>query len=1316
MKITKNNTATLIKSSHLGKEMLRLYRKPALPISEIRRILKEWDGQKIDAEDVATEWCYYVQTDEPLREKDRITLEWLLAETFEPDNFNKRSFLSGYETVMEAGPRLNFETAWSSTAVSICASCGIENITRIEKSLRLGIQTELTAQQRSDFLVLFYDRMTQMEYSEPLESFVSGIKPEPVRIIPLLEEGTDALRTASEELGLSFDEQDIEMISDLFINILKRNPTDVELYQIGQANSEHSRHLFFTGNLNIDGQIAPKTLMEIIKNSWRRNPGNSLLAFNGSVIRGQRTNVFAPRDLTRGDRFSILKAIRNIVGTAETHNYPTGVNPYHGAETGPGGRIRDIQVGAGRGGLFGIGGAGYCTGNLHLPEYKLPWEKDGWTHPSSLASPSDILIKGSDGASDCQNCFGEPLVYGFTRTCGLLSSDEYRAFFKPILYTVGCGQTGNEQAQESEFQKGIILLEVGGPAYRIGLGGASGSSKIQGSNADLDFDAVQRGNPEMEQRMNRLIRACVELGENNPIVSIQDLGAGGNCNALPELVYPAGARVNLRAIPLGDKSLSVLEYWCNEAQERNAFLIHPKHLELIEKICQREKIPCAQIGEITGDGRFVLYDEENNSCPVDLPLDKVLGKIPPKTFKLQKIKREMKPLELPDDLTMFEALNRVLRLPSVCSKRFLTTKADRSVTGLVAQQQCVGPNHLPLSDYAVMLQGYGSKTGVALSLGEQPIKGLISPEAAARLSVSEAILNMAGAKITKFEDIKLLANWMLAAKLPGEGVWLYDAVCALDDMLSNLGIAVIGGKDSLSMAVETTDPEGDTVTVKAPPQLVISAFAPMTDIAKKVTPELKAPGNTLFFIDMSNGKDRLSGSALAQVYQQVGDECPDVDDVALLKRAFETVQKLISKELILSIHDRSDGGLITTLLEMSFAGNVGLNISTKSENKALEFFFNEEPGLVIESDEPQKVRELFEKLEVPIQKIGTVGEYGGRVTVRHNSVQILDKQMTTLRLIWEETSTALDMLQANPECVKEETLVNSTLVSNPPYKLTFKPKETPREILQSDDKPKIAILREEGSNGDREMAYAFRLAGFEVWDITMTDLIFGKANLDDFRGIAFVGGFTFGDVMDAGKGWAGVIRFNPEIKKQFDRFYERQDTFSLGVCNGCQLMALLGWIPWKELPDEKQPRFIGNESQRFESRFSTVRIMESPSIMLREMEGSTLGVWVAHGQGKLYVPDREIMEKIIEAKLAPVRFVNNIGSITKSYPFNPNGSPEGITALCSPDGRHLAMMPHPERTTEMYQWPWTPNKWKDLSASPWLKMFRNAYHWCVENK
>ncbi len=1271
---------------------------------------------------IETESCFNVETTAPLSDAEVGTLRWLLAETFEPDRFAPGSFLTA-DRVLEVGPRMNFTTAWSSNAVSVCRACGLTKVTRIERSRRYRLIADPDAVNlpAERFLPEVHDRMTECPYPAPLSTFETGVAPEPSRIVPLIEEGIPALERINATLGLGLDAWDIEYYHDLFVNDLKRNPTDVECFDLSQSNSEHSRHWFFRGKLIVDGRKIPETLMRIVKAPLAANPANSVIAFrdNSSAIRGYRIRTLIPERPGRPSRFQETDVKYHLIFTAETHNFPSGVAPFPGAETGTGGRIRDVQA-TGRGGLVVAGTAAYCVGNLRIPGYRLPWEDPAFEYPDNLASPPRIEIEASNGASDYGNKFGEPIIQGFTRAFGLrLPDGERREWIKPIMFTGGVGQMDARHVEKGTPENGMLVTKIGGPAYRIGLGGGAASSMIQGENvAEMDFNAVQRGDAEMEQKVNRVIRACVEMGDDNPIVSIHDQGAGGNCNVVKEIIYPAGARIEIRKIQSGDATLSVLELWGAEYQEQNALLIGPERAALFEAMCRREKVPCAFIGKITGDGRIVLHDETDGSTPVDLDLEKVLGDMPQKKFRLDRVRPNLEPLTLPRNLTVRAALDRVLRLVSVGSKRFLTNKVDRTVTGLIARQQCAGPLQLTVSDVAVIAQSHFGLTGGAISIGEQPVKTLIDPAAMARLTVGETLTNLVWAKISKLEDVKCSGNWMWAAKLPGEGAKLYDAAVALRDIMVTLGIAIDGGKDSLSMAAKVGS--GETAeTVKSPGSLVISAYAPCPDITKVVTPDIRMPGKSrLLFIDLAEGRSRLGGSALAQVYNQVGDESPDVDDPKLLKRAFDAVQGLIAKGLILSGHDRSDGGLITTLLEMAFSGNCGLAIDASASALTvgaapLPFLFSEELGLVLEylPKDEKAIRSRLAKARVPCRILGETTT-AKRIKVKCDGRVVLDEDMRILRSAWEETSHRLERLQANPKCAAREKR-NIHDRKGPSYKLTFTPQAASPAVLRKSQKPAVAVIREEGTNSDREMASAFHHAGFAVWDVTMTDFLDGAVDLDDFRGVAFPGGFSYADVLDSAKGWAGVIRFNKDVFERFQRFYERSDTFSLGVCNGCQLMALLGWIPWQGTPDKDQPRFIHNVSGRFESRFSTVRIYQSPSIMLRGMAGSTLGIWVNHGEGRAYFPKKAILNKVESLSLAPVRYVDDRREPTMQYPFNPNGSTNAIAALCSPDGRHLAIMPHPERTFLKWQWGFMPEEWKkNLKASPWLKMFLNAREWC----
>ena len=1309
--------------------LLHLFRTPGLSLSQTRQLLTRSKGVLASPlSGIRSEACFNVQTTEALESKELEVLTWLLSETFHPEGFGFESFLSGTEEVFEVGPRMNFTTAWSTNAVGICHACGLGKIRRIERSRRFELERDrpLDEEEVRAFLSLVHDRMTETRYLEPLSSFESGMSPEPVFSIPLLEEGRVALERVNRELGLAFDEWDLNYYTDLFVNKIGRNPTSVEAFDIAQSNSEHSRHWFFKGRLVVGGQEMPDHLISVVQRPLQAHPSNSVIAFNdnSSSITGHSIRTLFPRDVGRPSPLLEREVENDILFTAETHNFPSGVAPFPGAETGTGGRIRDTHA-TGQGSLVVAGTAAYCVGNLQIPDYPLPWEDPEFLYPTNLASPLEIEIEASNGASDYGNKFGEPVIQGYTRSFGLrLPNGERREWIKPIMFSGGIGQMDARHREKGKPEVGMLVVKLGGPAYRIGMGGGAASSMVQGENVEeLDFNAVQRGDAEMEQKVNRVIRACVESGDDNPIISIHDQGAGGNCNVLKEIVEPAGARIDVRSIPVGDDTLSVMEIWGAEYQENDALLIKPESRTLFQALCDREKVTAAFVGEITGDGRIVLYDEQDGSTPVNMELDHVLGDMPQKTFELERIQPETEPLILPEGLSVLEALHRVLRLLSVGSKRFLTNKVDRCVTGLVARQQCAGPLQLTVADVAVIAQSHFGIEGAATAIGEQPIKGLLDPLSMARMTVGEALTNLVWARITALDHVKCSGNWMWAAKLPGEGAALHDAAVAMAQVMEELGIAVDGGKDSLSMAALAPTADGGEETVKAPGSLVVSAYSTSPDITKTLTPDLKLPGRgQLFYVDLGGGRNRMGGSALAHVFGQIGDRSPDLDDPTLLRGAFETVQRLMDERILTAGHDRSDGGLITTLLEMAFAGNCGIDVSLEGLGHGskplhpagpLSVLFSEELGLVFEApaEEGDRIREAFWAVGVPCAVIGnTLDEPTIRVRVGGHTV--LDESMPDLRHIWEETSYQLDRLQADPDHVEEERkgLLKRT---GPSFQVPFAVAHTDPRILSREQRPRVAVVREEGSNSDREMSSAFHLAGFEVWDISMSDLLSGRFSLDTFRGLGFPGGFAYADVLDSAKGWAGVIRFNPNILQQFQNFHDREDTFSIGICNGCQLSALLGWVPWSGIETRAQPRFIQNSSGRFESRFTTVRILESPAIMLREMAGATLGIWVAHGEGRAYFPDAEIRDRVLAQGLAPVRFVDDGGDPTTEYPLNPNGSPEGIAALTSPDGRHLAIMPHPERSFLSWQWGWIPEEWKNkTTASPWLKIFQNAREWC----
>ena len=1245
------------------------------------------------------EACFYVETVSEMTAEELKMFQWIVAETFEPFMTCKVSHDDPIH-VVEIGPRLNVETPFSTNAVAICHAIGLDKVTRIEQS-RL-YQRDGTAEEK--ILAEHMDKMTQTVYPfDGLASFDLDLRPAKVQFIPVLEQGEDAIRQANKRLGLGMDEWDVGYYTELFRRY-GRNPTDVELFQIGNANSEHSRHWYFRGKQVIDGVEMPECLLDMIRAPLRAisDQNVSVLAFNDNVgaLHGFSVPVFVPEKPGSPSVFKIVWRTLHPTATAETHNHPTLIAPYPGASTGAGGRIRDNCAG-GQGSLTGLGIAGYCVGNLFISGYKIAGEIVGGEVSDKHATPLRILIEGSNGISDYGNQYGEPLGCGFARTFCQKVSGSRREFRKPVLYSGGVGHIDGSHTKKHTPEKGMLVVAIGGPAYAIGEGGGAASSMVQGQNdAGLDFKSVQRGNGEMGNKAVRVIRACVEMGDENPIESIHDQGAGGPSNVLTELMEIVGGKVNIRQIVLGDKTMSVLSIWSAEYQERYGLLIRLDKAELFQDICARERVNCEMLGEITGDGYVTVIDSANSTTPVCLNLSDILGKLPQKTFKSDHLPRSFNSPELPSDLTIAKAIEIVFQQLSVCSKGFLVHKVDRSVGGLVAQQQCCGASQVPIADVAVGADSYFGLTGVASAIGEQPLKMLIDPKAGARMAVGEILTNLMSAGGIDLSKIRCRANWMWPAKMPGEGALMYDAAIAMRDAMILLGIAPDGGKDSLSMAA-TVGGE----LVKAPGELVILGYASMSDITKVLTPDIKAPGEScLGLIDLGLEKNRLGGSALFQALNQVGDETPDCDP-QLLKATWKAIQILHECGAILSLHDRSDGGLATTVIEMCLAGNCGFNWQNALAPN-IPFLFSEELGLVVEyRPEDEKIirRVLVAEGAPNLWRLGRTNRFP----------LVLGIKLPILRQWWERTSYELEKLQTR-NGVADDEFATYQVVHEPVYHLGFTPSAT--VVNDGDFSPKVAVIREEGTNGDREMAAAFYTAGLDPFDITMSDLLAGRITLDEFQGIVAPGGFSFMDVFDSAKGWAATIKFNPKLLEMFERFYNREDTFTFGVCNGCQRDALLGWVPFKGMDENIQPRFIRNRSERFESRWVQVKIQPSPAVLLAGMEGSTLGVHVAHSEGRLHFPDPQILNAVKERNLAPLVYVDSENEPTEKYPFNPNGSVSGIAALCSPDGRHLAMMPHPERAFLPWQCHYWPSEWSHIKVSPWLRLFQNAREWCLQKK
>ena len=1240
--------------------------------------------------------------------------------------------------LIEIGPRLNQRTAFCTNALSICHVIGLIAVTGIEVSWRylIKLSTPWTSDEEIGVVNGLHDPMTQCRYNEPLKSLQQKTDRLSWYRIAVSSQNNN-LKMASEKLGLAFDDWDLQFYTKLFKSALKRNPTSVECFDLAQSNSEHSRHWFFKGKMFLDGQEQPKSLFKMVTDTLKHSNRNNKIAFhdNGSAIEGFKVEELVPVISGEASKFNIVFQNKHLTLTAETHNFPTGVAPFPGAATGTGGRQRD-QHAIGRGSGIVAGICGYCVGNLNFPSSVLPWENETWQYPTNLAKPLKVIIDASNGASDYGNKFGEPVITGFFRSFGMkLYGGERIEWLKPIMFSGGVGTINDDHLSKIKLKTettGLLVAKIGGPAYRIGVGGGCASSLMQGENdASLDFNAVQRGDAEMQQKLHRVVRACYEH-ISNPILSIHDQGAGGNGNVLKEIVEPSGAIIYCKAFTLGDKSLSTQELWTAEYQESDAILLKKSRLKTVKRICKRERCSIDIVGELSGNGRVVLSeqnitfedgiplvkssaDNESLSNPVDLELDLVLRKMPQKQFHLDAIPKKLFKFNT-SSFCFRKALNLVLKLPSVACKRFLTNKVDRSVGGLIAQQQCIGPLHTPLADVAVTALSHFATVGTATAVGEQPIKMLVDEAAGARLAVGEALTNLVFAPVSSIRDVKCSANWMWPAKLSGEGSRLLNACHAMCEVMKQLGIAVDGGKDSLSMAART-----ENEIVKSPGSLVISVYAPCVDIRLTLTPDLKCPSGVswLLYVPMSKCKRSVGGSALAQCHNQIGCEIPDLDDPEYFVRAWNVTQSLIKSKSVISGHDVSDGGFITCVLEMAFAGNCGLNLNIECPQcPVIEYMFSENLGIVLETNNLEKVAEEFNLMNVDAKCIGKSIK-NPVVNLSYNGKTLFDGEpIKRLRDVWESSSFMLEKLQCEAACVEAERKWLFECEKVPPYCVTF---ET-LPMAPRDRSIKVAVLREEGSNGDREMAAALYTAGFEPWDVTMQDLIDDEITLDRFRGLVFVGGFSYADVFGSAKGWASCCLCNDRVRLQLEAFKTRTDVFSLGVCNGCQLMALLGWVGDEKMPsaedwcDGVPSLYLGlNSSERFESRFVTVKIESSKSIMFKGMEGSVLGVWVAHGEGKFCFNDQNLLSNMIKSNLSPLRYVDHAGNVTVNYPLNPNGSMHGIAGLCSVDGRHLAIMPHPERCFQMWQWPYKPPNWDNDHSSPWLRMFQNAHIWCIEN-
>ncbi|PJX15001.1 phosphoribosylformylglycinamidine synthase [Halomonas sp. 141] len=1228
-------------------------------------------------------------------------------------------------------PRLGTQSPWSSKATDIAHNCGLSQIHRIERGVdyRVALRGTATAEQWDAIGALLHDRMTENVLADTAAAsqLFAHHSPAPLGSVDILEGGRAALEVANRELGLALADDEIDYLVAAFVE-LGRNPSDVELMMFAQANSEHCRHKIFNADWIIDGEAQSHSLFKMIKNTFATSPDNVLSAYsdNAAVIKGSHGGRFFPTPLTgaEGERahYDAHQEPIHILMKVETHNHPTAIAPFPGAATGSGGEIRD-EGATGIGGKPKAGLAGFTVSNLRIPEFVQPWEAFDYGKPERMQSALNIMLEGPIGGAAFNNEFGRPNLTGYFRTYeqDALSANgiERRGYHKPIMIAGGYGNIRAQHVQKGEIPVGGKLIVMGGPAMLIGLGGGAASSMASGeSSADLDFTSVQRENPEIERRAQEVIDRCWAMGEKNPIRFIHDVGAGGLSNALPELVKDGnrGGLFDLRAVPNAEPGMSPLEIWCNEAQERYVLAVAPEDLDTFEALCKRERCPYAVVGEAQAEHHLEVRDGHFETKPVDLPMSVLFGKPPKMTRSFERQTPELSGVML-DNLDLREAMDRVLRLPTVASKSFLITIGDRSITGQVARDQMVGPWQVPVADVAVTTASFDTHAGEAMAMGERPPVALIDPAASARLAVAEAITNLAAAPIAKLSDIKLSANWMSAADHPGENQALYDAVHAVGmELCPALGIAVPVGKDSMSM--RTAWQEGDDAeekSITSPLSLVVTGFAPVTDALATLTPQinLEQDESDLILIDLGNGQNRLGGSALAQVYGQVGDECPDVDDPEDLKAFFEVIQGLNRDGKLLAYHDRSDGGLLVTLLEMAFAGHAGLEIKLDwlidEPVEAFNALFAEELGAVIQVNRQHTEEVLTQFAMAGIETCGVIARprYDDQVRVTLFEEPLLETTRQLTQRTWAETSYRLQALRDNPECAKNE-FDNLLDVRDPGLSAapTFDVNDDISAPYVNTAKPAVAVLREQGVNGQVEMAWAFHKAGFDAVDVHMSDILEGRVSLDTFQGLVACGGFSYGDVLGAGGGWAKSVLFNGRAREQFAAFFTRDDSFSLGVCNGCQMLSQLKTL----IPGaENWPSFVRNESEQFEARVAMVRVEKSPSILLAGMEGSTLPIAVAHGEGRAEFRDTAHLRSMQSSSQIALRYIDNYGQVTTRYPANPNGSPSGITGLTTPDGRVTIMMPHPERVTRAVTNSWRPAEWTEDGA--WLRLFRNARVW-----
>ena len=1279
----------------------------ALSLFRIQKLAQKAAALGLPQAEIASEYWYFVSSPAPLDAAQTEKLQALLSAV-------RVDTPAAEQSLFLITPRIGTISPWSSKATDIAHNCGLADVERIERGLAVYVSGSLHDKERAQWAALLHDRMTEsvLPDFQSAEQLFAAHEDQSFDTVDVLGGGRAALEAADKNMGLALSSDEIDYLVENY-RALNRNPSDVELMMFAQANSEHCRHKIFNADFILNGEKQEKSLFRMIRDTHEASPEGTVVAYkdNSSVIEGAQIERFYP-NADQGQAYGFHKENTHIIMKVETHNHPTAIAPFAGAATGAGGEIRD-EGATGRGSRPKAGLTGFTTSNLQIPGFRQPWEQD-YGKPGHIASPLDIMTDGPLGGAAFNNEFGRPNLLGYFRTFEAEKNGTVHGYHKPIMIAGGLGNIQAEQTHKHEIPEGALLIQLGGKGMLIGLGGGAASSMDTGSNsADLDFNSVQRGNPEIERRAQEVIDRCWQLGQGNPIIAIHDVGAGGLSNAFPELVNDAGrgAIFELRDVPLEEHGMSPLQIWCNESQERYVLSVLPEDLDKFRAICERERCPFAVVGTATDDGRLQVRDELFGNSPVDLPLNVLLGK-PPKTTRTDETQKQPAQAFSAAQYDLKESAYRVLRLPAVAAKNFLITIGDRTVGGMTHRDQMVGAWQTPVADCAVTLMGFNTHRGEAMSMGEKPALALFDAPASGRMCVGEALTNIAATNIGALGNIKLSANWMAACGVKGEDEKLYRTVDAVSQLCQSLGVSIPVGKDSLSMKTVWQE-NGAQKSVVSPLSLIISAFAPVQDVRKTVTPDIKPVADSvLLLVDLGFGKARMGGSALSQVWNDLGGESPDID-ADTLKVFYDIMQQLVAEEKLLAYHDRSDGGLFATLAEMAFAGRTGLNIDLEEdfamerlvENRCdQDILFNEELGAVIQirHEDLHYVQALFEQHEFPeiLYQIGQPEIGSGDLKIGDTVFALAD-----LQTAWQETSHQIQRLRDNPACADSEfALLADNKRSKLFADLSFDLKDDiAAPYLSGSLQPKIAVLREQGVNGHIEMAAAFTRAGFKAVDVHMSDLLSGRADLADFQMLAACGGFSYGDVLGAGEGWAKTILFNDRLRDQFAAFFARPDTLALGVCNGCQMMSNLAEI----IPGaEGWAKFKRNESEQFEARLSMVRVPKSPSLILGEMAGSALPVVVSHGEGR--ADFAHIGGEVPSSLHIALQYTDGLGEVTQQYPLNPNGSPQGIAGITTADGRVTIMMPHPERVYRTAQMSWCPEEWKAFELGGWYRLFAAA--------